>query len=1731
MNKFYSSRIIKSLVFLTILLLPTLSFAQDINIQNGTFSRCAPDRFFDSGGESGNYSSNENFEITLCPTNVNEVLILDFTRFSTQVGSDIMTIYDGDSTASPVIGNFSGTVSPGRISSTHSSGCLTISFSTNGFGNTLGWEANIECAEACQTIAASIDSTTPAVNMISNQIEILAGETVNFNGSATFSDTNANASYLWNFGTGGTATTPVTSHQFNTSGTFNVTFTASDDNPLGCSDTQTVTVVVAPPFVTINNAAFPESFFSPSELIENVLVIGGCSAVDNFEQLVFGSPADNTTKSYGYFTRGGTNFPFESGIVIGSGFVATGGNVITNAAGETGNTTGAAANDADLEAALGLTNTQDATFIKFNFTPTTDNISFRYLMASEEYDGSTECMFADGFAFLLREVGSTNYTNLAVLPDGVTPVSVTNINNAGACAANTDFFAGYNIGETNFGGRTEVLTATAPVTANTTYEIKLVVADQGDTQFDTSIFIEAGSFNLGGDLGDDLTLAAGTASCGGEDVTLDTQAPDAMHTWFFNGAPIVGAGSGSTLIIDEPGTYSVNVEFAPGCSTSDSILVEFRNSPEIIAPAIDLASCSSTGTAEFNLAQNTSIVFGSQDDTEFAISYHTSQADADTGDNPITTDINNYNASDGEIVFIRIDDIATGNCVVTDSFELSVFTSVTAENVVFQLCDDAADGDATNGEVEFNLPTIDNQVLGTQDPTQFTVSYHINLTDADMGLNALPNLYENTTANSQEIFARVQNNSNIDCYETSIITLQVDAVATANTVPPQLICDDDNDGFWNFDLVALESFVLGTQSNTQYNVTFHDSQANADSGTDALSSPYTNQVAFQQETIVARIENTANADCFDTTDFIIDVFNQPTASTYTYRLCDDASDGDDTNGFVEFNLPSIDTEILNGQDASQYSVTYFFDQANADAGTSPLPNLYTNAIANNDQIVARVSNNDNTDCYETVTVDLVVNALPVITTTVDLRQCDDDTDGISNFNLTEANDLISANATTETFTYYTSFAAAENGTSPITNELAYPNTDASAAPDILFVRVENANSCFRIAQLELYVATTQIPPGFFIPPYEECDDTTVDDNITDGITSFDFSNATTLIEAVFPVGQVITVTYYESTADALAEINPIMDITNHLNTASPFTQTIVYRVESDTDNSCLGLGDFELRTINPTPRTDTESEDIVVCDDITTGDLSEEFDLTQNEAFIFDGAPNLSATYFLSYNDALNNVTANQILTPTTYNNTNPNETIFVRVENTVTTCFAIVDFDITVNPLPEVIAVSTLEECENETDGIFTFNLDEKREEILNGQDPTQFIVTFHTLQMDADNLNNPQPDAFTNTVNPQEIFYAITNNVTNCSNSTGSFFVEVLEGAQANPDGEPLDFELCDDNIQNDGVAQFDLNSLQDEILDGQDPADYTLSYHFSEDDALNDEEPLPLLYENLTNPQTIYVRVSNNISPDICFEVQPIPLRVNPIPEFDLDDRYILCNTTNGSEVVPVPPVLDTQLSNTDYSFEWSLDGTVLPTETQSSLTPTVGGTYSVVVTDITTSTLTRCTNMDEAIVLESVVPMIVAEVTSEAFSGNHTVEATTTNMGDFEYSLDLGPWQDNGSFENVRSGVRTIYARDVNGCGISSVTVLVMDYPRYFTPNGDGNHDTWNITGIETQPSAKIYIFDRYGKLMKQLSPTSPGWDGTYQGNLMPTDDYWFTIEYIEPLTGETKQQTAHFTLKR
>ena len=151
-----------------------------------------------------------------------------------------------------------------------------------------------------------------------------------------------------------------------------------------------------------------------------------------------------------------------------------------------------------------------------------------------------------------------------------------------------------------------------------------------------------------------------------------------------------------------------------------------------------------------------------------------------------------------------------------------------------------------------------------------------------------------------------------------------------------------------------------------------------------------------------------------------------------------------------------------------------------------------------------------------------------------------------------------------------------------------------------------------------------------------------------------------------------------------------------------------------------------------------------------------------------------------------------------------------------------------------------------------------------------------------------------------------------------------------------------------------------------------------------------------------------------------------------------------------------------------------------------------------------------------------------------SDNNTIEVFVQGNGSYEYAINGGEFQDSSVFEDVPPGQNTLIINDKNGCGTTNpIPFLVVGYPKFFTPNGDGIHDAWNILGIETLTDPVVFIFDRYGKLLKQLDETTVGWDGTFNGRPMPSSDYWFRLEYERDENGILVANTirTHFALVR
>jgi gliding motility-associated-like protein len=159
-----------------------------------------------------------------------------------------------------------------------------------------------------------------------------------------------------------------------------------------------------------------------------------------------------------------------------------------------------------------------------------------------------------------------------------------------------------------------------------------------------------------------------------------------------------------------------------------------------------------------------------------------------------------------------------------------------------------------------------------------------------------------------------------------------------------------------------------------------------------------------------------------------------------------------------------------------------------------------------------------------------------------------------------------------------------------------------------------------------------------------------------------------------------------------------------------------------------------------------------------------------------------------------------------------------------------------------------------------------------------------------------------------------------------------------------------------------------------------------------------------------------------------------------------------------------------------------------------------------------------------------PTITSIVPSLYFSDITYITVNINPAGpDYEYSLDGGAYQDENTFYNVTSGEHEVTVRNKSGCGTATGTTIIINYPKFFTPNGDGYHETWNIFELSDQAASKIFIFDRFGKLIKEIRPSGTGWDGTFNGQPLPSTDYWFVVYYDEK--GLSKEFRSHFAMKR
>lgn len=252
------------------------------------------------------------------------------------------------------------------------------------------------------------------------------------------------------------------------------------------------------------------------------------------------------------------------------------------------------------------------------------------------------------------------------------------------------------------------------------------------------------------------------------------------------------------------------------------------------------------------------------------------------------------------------------------------------------------------------------------------------------------------------------------------------------------------------------------------------------------------------------------------------------------------------------------------------------------------------------------------------------------------------------------------------------------------------------------------------------------------------------------------------------------------------------------------------------------------------------------------------------------------------------------------------------------------------------------------------------------------------------------------------------------------------------------------------------------------------------------------------------------------------------VNPpdcvCPEIELPTPDKICVDNNGEPILDADfPIIDTELDEGEYIFDWTLNGNKTG-DNLSSITAEEPGIYTVIYTKISSGcTGTATTTVDVKTGPEN----LSLTLTNGIFDANNDIIATVTGEGTYEFALDDGEFQSENIFENVSLGYHTVTVSSTENCGTISESIFVMGFPNFFTPNNDGFNDVWNVISEVTPPPMNIYIFNRYGKLMTQLDETSIGWDGVYNGQEQPATDYWFVAE----LKDGSAKYSNHFTLKR
>ena len=426
---------------------------------------------------------------------------------------------------------------------------------------------------------------------------------------------------------------------------------------------------------------------------------------------------------------------------------------------------------------------------------------------------------------------------------------------------------------------------------------------------------------------------------------------------------------------------------------------------------------------------------------------------------------------------------------------------------------------------------------------------------------------------------------------------------------------------------------------------------------------------------------------------------------------------------------------------------------------------------------------------------------------------------------------------------------------------------------------------------------------------------------------------------------------------------------------------------------------------------------------------------------------------------------------------------------------------------MPSLNENITITQCDDDFDGLSSFNLFSAREDLANFTSLRNVNFSFFLSESDAindvDAISSPQN--FKNTEPNQQLF-AKVRTLNGCTDITSfnvtASFIQI---------GNITDTFSCESTGPNAILNEslFDRDELIMKIRNELSLAsDVSLRLFPGYEDSLNN---LNEIFFNFSSPSTtIYIKI---VEPDFsCGGIANMSLIVNPKPSINLDELYTICFNPNAK-----PPIIISAGENND-SFEWrNSQGNIIETEKDFELSSV--GEFSL--TAYKTENGILCSNTEFFTVINPLKANFERIEVNTKDEQNNIVSVVVLGNSTYEFSIDnINFFGNNTSytFNNVEAGLRTIYVRDINNCEQPIETkVTVIGFKKFFTPNGDGENDFWNIKGIDAASfkSINVKIFDRYGKVIGTITNfDSPGWDGIYNGKNLIANNYWFKSVIID-----------------